>query len=170
MRRLEVLEGQMFGRLQIVSEASISAGHRRFVCLCACGVTVTVHLSSLRTKISTSCGCWRKERATIHGGHRTAEYQAWEGMIRRCSAKLGKNWNNYGARGISVCEEWRSSFPAFLSHVGRRPTPRYSIDRWPNNNGNYEPGNVRWATMRQQLRNTRRNPAVSIADSPVLLI
>ena len=70
---------------------------------------------------------------------------------------MNPNYPNYGGRGISVCREWRDSFECFLLCVGARPTSKHSIDRFPNNDGNYEPGNVRWATKTEQDRNVRRN-------------
>lgn len=80
----------------------------------------------------------------------TPEYRAWAGAIERC-----KRHENYAGRGITVCAEWRNSFEAFYAHVGPRPSPAHSLDRFPDNDGNYEPGNVRWATRTQQNRNRR---------------
>lgn len=82
------------------------------------------------------------------------EYHAWVAMKQRCYDKNCRPYRNYGARGITVCAKWHN-FWAFLSDVGLRPSPKHSIDRI-NNEGNYEPGNVRWATQSQQLANTRR--------------
>lgn len=76
-------------------------------------------------------------------------------MIGRCTNPLNKDFADYGGRGISVCPAWRSDFTAFLEHVGRRPSRDHSIDRYPDGDGNYEPGNVRWATASQQNRNRR---------------
>jgi hypothetical protein len=84
-------------------------------------------------------------------------------MIIRCTNPKHPNWKNYGGRGISVCDEWRHSFKAFLAHIGPRPSSEHSLDRYPNNDGNYEPGNVRWATRSQQRRNTRVNHFVEIS-------
>jgi hypothetical protein len=93
---------------------------------------------------------------TSHGeSRRTAEYQAWRNMLDRCSKPSRKEWKNYGGRGIEVFPAWRSDFSEFLSYVGRRPSPSHSLDRYPNNDGNYEPGNVRWAERKQQNRNMR---------------
>lgn len=75
-------------------------------------------------------------------------------MRERCQQPLGhKDYPFYGARGIRVCPEWQQDFAAFLAHIGYRPSPKHSLDRWPNNRGNYEPGNVRWATAKQQANN-----------------
>lgn len=87
-------------------------------------------------------------------------FRDWADMIARCENPKLKAWKNYGARGISVFEDWRKSFTAFLLYVGNRPSVGYSIDRFPNQNGNYEPGNVRWATAIEQMMNQRRNRIV----------
>lgn len=89
------------------------------------------------------------------------EYQTWNRMIQRCHNPKHTSFNLYGGRGIQVCPEWRASFQAFLDHVGPKPGKGFSLDRFPNNNGNYEPGNVRWATPMDQARNTRRNKFVT---------
>jgi hypothetical protein len=76
-------------------------------------------------------------------------------MITRCHNPNATRYKDWGGRGITVCEEWRNNYEAFLAHIGRKPSPRHSIDRFPNNSGNYEPGNVRWATPREQNLNQR---------------
>lgn len=89
------------------------------------------------------------------------EKNAWYGMLSRCHNPSNAGYRNYGGRGIAVCAEWRHSFDAFFAHIGPRPGHGYSVDRI-NNDGNYEPGNVRWATRVEQERNKRRRP---VADS-----
>jgi len=86
---------------------------------------------------------------------RTPEYSAWCALIGRCTNPRNKGWRYYGGRGITVCERWRHDFTAFLADMGPRPSPNHSIDRFPDNDGNYEPGNARWATDQQQNANTR---------------
>jgi hypothetical protein len=86
----------------------------------------------------------------------TPEYRAWRNMLTRCANPRASNWKYYGGRGIKVCERWQD-FLNFVLDMGRRPSSEHSIDRWPNQDGNYEPGNCRWATRDEQTRNKRRS-------------
>lgn len=85
---------------------------------------------------------------------RTAEYKIWKGMIKRCENPNNKDFEEYGARGIAVCQAWRNNFLEFFHSVGARPSPKHSLDRIENDRG-YEPGNVRWATAKEQSNNRR---------------
>lgn len=170
--RLEIKVGQQFGRLRFIEDAPpvSRAPHRgnwRMLRLrCSCGGEIVTRLNTIRSGRVNSCGCLVGEtnianapKITKHGearGSRTPEYHTWHGMIQRCTNPNFRHWKYYGGRGIVVCEQWRNDYSAFLLAVGRRPTPQHSIDRI-NNDGNYEPGNVRWATKSQQAFN-RRNP------------
>lgn len=89
----------------------------------------------------------------------TPEYRAWAEMIRRCEDPKCNRFYTHGGRGITVAKEWHS-YPVFLADVGRRPSPKHQLDR-QNNDGNYEPGNVRWATRKQQARNKRNNHLIT---------
>lgn len=89
------------------------------------------------------------------GGRNTPEFTSWSKMISRCYCPTSPRFENWGGRGITVCDEWRSNYSAFLQYMGRKPSPSHSLDRFPNLDGNYEPGNVRWATPEEQSRNRR---------------
>jgi hypothetical protein len=92
-----------------------------------------------------------------HGQTRTPLYRTWSNMLSRCYNPKVPEYRSHGARGIRVCDAWRSSYEAFAAAVGTPPTPKHTIDRYPDKNGNYEPGNVRWATQTEQQRNRRDN-------------
>jgi len=97
------------------------------------------------------------ERGHARAKHRDSlavEYRIWSGIKQRCLNPKIPWWKNYGGRGIQVCERWLQSYKAFLADMGRRPAPHLSIDR-RDNDGNYEPGNCRWATRSEQQRNKR---------------
>lgn len=162
------LIGSRFGRLVIQSFTRV--GNRpAYVCLCDCGNTATVTKSHLvfDTKQPTrSCGCIQSEvcasKLRTHGMSKLPEYKVWKGMKNRCFNKNEPHYEDYGGRGITVCERWRDSFPDFLADMGPRPSNRHELDRHPNNDGNYEPGNCRWAIRKQQARNRRSNRFVTI--------
>lgn len=103
-----------------------------------------------------------------HGMSKTSEYRIWSLMINRCENPDTPGFRKYGARGISICPEWRSSFMAFYRDMGPRPSPEYSIDRI-NNDGNYERGNCHWATPEVQANNTRRNRVVTYRGEEMTL-
>lgn len=104
-----------------------------------------------------------RERNPRVGVQRLPEYKAWNKMIGRCNNPKDVSFSRYGGRGIKVCAEWHKSFLRFFLYVGPRPSSKHSIDRI-DNNGNYEPGNVRWADAQQQARNRRNSARITIDD------
>lgn len=107
----------------------------------------------------------------VHGESKTgetAEYRSWAHIVQRCTNPKNPSWQHYGGRGITICDEWRTDYAAFVRDVGRRPSPRHSIDRI-NNDGNYEPGNVRWATPQEQARNKSTNVLVTLDGETMCL-
>jgi len=105
-----------------------------------------------------SPNCDTKRSYTHHGWSYTREYRNWNSMIQRCYNPKHPQYHDYGGRGIGTYYEWRNSFEKYITNViaeiGPKPSPEYSLDRI-NNNGNYEPGNIRWATREEQLENRR---------------
>lgn len=159
------LTGQRFHRLVVLGFAEQSAkaakAHDSFWRVrCDCGVEKIVGRNKLRAGKTKSCGCLRKP----HGMFGTPEYKAWVSMIQRCTNPKARGYERYGGRGISVCSRWSESFEVFFKDMGRRPTPGHSLDRFPKPDGNYEPGNVRWATAKEQARNTSKNHLVRAGD------
>lgn len=166
-RRVKFAVGDRFGRWTVIGEAPPTKWARMLYATCDCGTSAVVSFKHLRNGASVSCGCFKRENAkrvnTKHGGSggwkgraaRAPEYNIWLAMKMRCSNPRVRNWHRYGGRGISVCERWSGDdgFANFLADVGPRPSTEHSIDRFPNNDGNYEPGNVRWATDLEQGRN-----------------
>jgi hypothetical protein len=152
--------GLTFGRWTVLAEVDRLGKLKCFLCRCACGTERRVAGSHLRRGRSKSCGCQNAEISrlshTTHGKSGSAEYKIWQGMKRRCSSPNSPGYAYYGGRGIRVCERWMS-FENFIADMEPRPDPSYSLDRFPNNDGNYEPGNCRWATEEQQSNNKSSN-------------
>ena|SRR3990167_225988 len=149
-----------YGLLRVLrEEAPDAASKRRVLVRCECGTERVMLDTMVRNGYAKSCGCARigavKAALTTHGGRESSEYAALMGARQRCSDPKYKGWHRYGGRGITVCDEWsvRGGFAAFLAHIGPRPSKDHSLDRWPNPDGNYEPGNVRWATREEQAAN-----------------
>jgi hypothetical protein len=171
-----VSAGDRFGRLVVIRELESvktpnGTVNRMVECRCDCGTERAFRLPLLRNGKTKSCGCLFRELAIerghkfggkkIHGGTGTPEYRIWHGMKARCLYPGNGNYERYGGRGIKVCDRWKDSFPAFLADMGPRPSDEHSIDR-EDNDGNYEPGNCRWATIEVQANNRSNNIRLEI--------
>ncbi len=163
------LTGGVFERLTVIGFSHIgNVKQKIWNCMCICGNKCTADTTQLVQGRKRSCGCLITEngkrqcaKRITHGdtvsGKYAAEYGIWAAMLRRCYNKNTQDYKDYGAKGINVCDRWRHSYKNFIDDMGRRPSNKHSIDRYPNKTGNYEPSNCRWATMKQQARNTSTN-------------
>jgi hypothetical protein len=154
------LTGQRFGKLVVVEWAHNS----RWLCKCDCGGTALIIAANLKRGNSSSCGCVRNAKArtrkTTHGLSGTYAYHTWCGIKARCCNSRHPSFKDYGAKGITICDEWKSDPVAFIAHVGQPPTDHHTLDRINNTRG-YEPGNVRWATAIEQANNKSNNRFVT---------
>lgn len=162
--RIEIAIGTRFGRLVVIGPGRRIDREVSWPTLCDCGKKKLVTGYQLRSGQTQSCGCLGKERrreavtkhGLVAGGEWHPLYRTWLTMKQRCYNPRVSKFDSYGARGIRVCDEWREDFAAFVRDVGPRPSKRHTIERI-DNNGNYEPSNVKWATWKQQGRNKRTN-------------
>ena len=164
MRTFADITGQKSGRLTAVWPIGRNqGGHLVWLCFCDCGSFRPIIGEHFRDRHTQSCGCLRREisarrstrQFTTHGRTGTPEHRCFTAAKNRCRNPRNKDFAYYGGRGIKFKF---ASFEQFLSEVGPKPAPRYSIERI-NNDGNYEPGNVRWATLSEQNKNKRRRAA-----------
>ena len=150
--------GEKFSRWAAVMLVGFKRGRAFWLWKCDCGSLAVVEAHAVACGLSKSCGCLQRESVTTHGASYSPEYHTWLSIIARCFNKNATRYSDWGGRGITMCDEWRESFEMFFAHVGPRPSSSHSIDRI-DNDGNYEPGNVRWATPAQQASNRRRTNA-----------
>lgn len=150
--------------LDYCSDSTFNRSHAYFYCICECGVKKRIKLESIERGISKSCGCFSVDKSrmmhTKHGissYENRSEYVSYQSMIKRCTNVNDKKYKYYGGRGIKVCDRWLSDVRLFFIDMGKKPTPKHTLDRYPDMNGNYGPDNCRWATPAEQNRNHRRN-------------
>lgn len=152
-RTSRIVSGLRVGRLTVL-DCCGPGRVTKWTCRCVCGRTSAVSANVLRQGVASDCRCEHEQ----HGLSKTVEYGIWCGIKNRCENPRVKGFPLYGGRGIRIADEWRHDFPAFLAHIGPRPSPKHSVDRI-DGAGHYEPGNVRWATSEVQTNNracTRR--------------
>ena len=153
-RRIDIV-GKRFGALVVRSYSHTNNNAAYWICECDCGKTTIAMGKCLKKGIIETCICLRKSRhREKHNLSSSRLYRIWSLMKNRCSNPKAQNYKNYGGRGISVCTRWTDSFSNFLEDMGSKPYKK-SLDRI-NNNGNYCKENCRWATSKEQARNSRR--------------
>lgn len=157
--RIEI-GGKKFGRLTVLRYDSTKEKRAYWQCRCDCGNRIITAGKTLRSGATQSCGCLQKERTSkarmTHGLSGTRLYRIWGVMKSRAANKNFDRFRYYGARGISVCEEWKNSFEVFRDWSLKNGYENHlTIDRI-NNDGNYEPSNCRWATISTQMKNRRK--------------
>lgn len=153
--------GTVFGRLTAIEDVVNAYDFARF--RCECGNEPIVLAISVKRGDTRSCRCLRRELHTKHGLHKHPLYGTWANMVDRCTNPRSDSWPRYGGTGIKVCDRWLDVqlFIADIETVlGPRPSG-WSLDRWPDAWGNYEPGNVRWADDSMQSSNQRTVPDMS---------
>ena len=157
--------GSVYGRLTVLD--GVTYNNERVRCRCECGAETTIIATSVKLGLTKSCGCLQQEIRTKHGFYGHPFYGLWNSILDRCTDPKHPAYHNYGGRGITICDRWRDDPWAFAEDIYREIGPRpegvdkrgrslYSLDRWPDNDGNYEPGNVRWATSAEQIQNQRK--------------
>lgn len=164
MEKYNHLIGKKFNRLTILFFVVKRVNIPHYQCKCDCGKETLVSIYEIINNKTKSCGCLLEENQKrgnlIHGeakrGNWKKEFRVWVNIRQRCYNTNCKAYKNYGGRGIIVCERWMISFQDFLQDIGRAPSPDHSLERI-DNDGNYEPGNCKWVTRKEQNNNTRRN-------------
>jgi len=169
MAQFKDLTGQRFGRLTVlecIQKATRQGGATKWLCACDCGKTKTIRSVHLINGSTKSCGCLQREIAasvnTKHGLKGSRVYDIFENMLERCYNHKNPAFHNYGGRGIAVCDEWKNNFQSFYDWATTNGyTDKLTLDR-KNNDKGYSPDNCRWATRKEQSRNTRSNVLVTI--------
>lgn len=167
-KKFDKVAGDVFGRLKYTGKtffAETGGITRRFIeAVCECGVVGNYVYERVRRGETKSCGCFRVDTCKgkiIHGESNTDLYYVWQEMIKRCTKKYSKGYENYGGRGIKVFEEWMNSYVSFRDWARSSGYKKgLSIERI-DNDGNYEPSNCKWAERPEQNRNTRRNKMIA---------
>jgi|SRR6185369_7464456 len=149
--------GKRFGRLTALREDR-QMDRTAWLCICDCGTECVRTTKTLRNGMTKSCGCFQietvKRVTTKHGRTNSKLYGVWKAMRGRCRTKTDQNYRHYGGRGIKICERW-NTFENFRNDMGD-PEAGLTLDRI-DVNGNYEPSNCRWVTMKEQTRNKRNS-------------
>ena len=153
------ISGKTYNRLTVIRKIGVNRSRAVvWECLCVCGNKSNVTGTALRRGSTKSCGCIKHEyypnHFVKHGKFGTKIYRTWGGIKFRCENPNSKAYPGYGGRGIKMYEPWSKSFVEFYKYIGDPPTDKHTLDRIDNNKG-YEPGNIQWATWKQQANNRR---------------
>jgi hypothetical protein len=156
MSKAHDLTGRRYGLITVIErDRTDQRKDARWICKCDCGTTKSLFAMQIKTGKTVSCGCQiasqARARALRHGLTKTSEHRSWSSMNSRCNNPNHHAYEQYGGRGIKICARWKS-FELFLSDMGPRPSLSHTLDRI-NNDGDYEPGNCRWATKEEQRLN-----------------
>lgn len=170
--------GERFGRWTVIAASQGRQPLKIYRCRCECGVERDIPAYKLVSGKATRCTACAHSALATHGHTRgtgtrqrqSGEYMSWRAMVRRCTSPTEVAYANYGGRGIRVHRDWigQGGFARFLAHIGPRPSREFTIDRI-NGDGHYEPGNVRWATRADQIRNSRTAKMITIGDTTLCI-
>lgn len=163
-RQIPININSKYGMLTVMKrDGSTEGGHAMYLCKCDCGTIKRIYGVGLNNKRTVSCGCKRRSlggKNKTHGLTKTRIYSIWSGMKARCLNRRDDAYKYYGGRGIAICERWLS-FENFLLDMGKEHTIGLTLERI-DNNGNYEPSNVKWATLVEQANNKRNNRIIIV--------
>lgn len=164
-RKIEMV-GSKFYRLKVVKFVGVDKRRESlWECVCECGGSTIALGYNLRSGNTKSCGCWNIEkiieRSKQHGMSKERIYKIWVGVRKRCYNPKMKSYAHYGGKGITMADSW-SDFEVFYADTKEGYSENLTLDRWPDKNGNYEPGNVRWATQKTQQNNRTNNRIISL--------
>lgn len=168
------ITGRVFNRWTVLERAANRkdrngrTGEAQWLCRCECGTIRICRGAALRNGTHKNCRRCRITHGATRFGKNNAQYSIYSSIKERCFNVNHIHYKDYGGRGITMCEEWRNDYAAFLRDVGPRPQGM-TLDRYPNNDGNYEPGNVRWATELEQARNKRNNRLLTYKNKTLCL-
>jgi hypothetical protein len=169
MKNHDAFINKKYGKLTIVAISGyrgyIYRGKKKYLPLvdiiCDCGNSKTVLLNNIVNNKTNSCGCLVGKGNKIHGFSNKKEYRTWAHMMGRCYNPQEPGYKDYGGRGIKVCKRWHN-IKYFIKDTWPPPSPKHTLDRYPNNNGDYKPSNFRWATKKEQQNNMRSNRPFTI--------